>query len=183
MFHGKELHIYCPRGSKKHLLALHAPPYFGRTLDSYKWKLYIHEVSSGDVISFVSEEGNPVKVEAREFPHAGGSVLGYKLLYNGKKLVFITDTRATEEEIEFIKEADLLMHECFHPDEDEETAIRQGHTTPTLLGKIAQKAGVKKVVLIHLHPLKSHIFPRYLEEIRKVFPNAILGKGGLELKV
>ncbi|MFH0867715.1 MAG: MBL fold metallo-hydrolase, partial [Candidatus Woesearchaeota archaeon] len=48
--------------------------------------------------------------------------------------------------IETSKNADLLILECSFPDKEED------HLTPSLCGKIATKAKVKKLVLTHFYP-------------------------------
>lgn len=66
---------------------------------------------------------------------------GYSVIYSG-------DTDHTENLITLAKDAQILICECSHPDEDKV----QGHLTPSLAGGIAASAGVQKLVLTHFYP-------------------------------
>ena len=46
------------------------------------------------------------------------------------------------------KNADLFLCECSHPDEMK----KEGHLTPSLAGRIANRSDVKKLVLTHFYP-------------------------------
>lgn len=65
-----------------------------------------------------------------------------------KRIVYTGDTDYSEALIGLAREADLLICESAFPDEFK----REGHLTPSLAGDIAQRAGVKQLVLTHLYP-------------------------------
>ena len=80
------------------------------------------------------------------------------------------DTAPSDNIVELAKGADILIHECVIPDygmtkagkfsrkvfhEKETKNQRTGHTSPTGLGKLAEQAGVKKLVAYHLAPYTS----------------------------
>ncbi|MBI9088688.1 MAG: MBL fold metallo-hydrolase [Desulfobacterium sp.] len=65
-----------------------------------------------------------------------------------KRIVYTGDTDYSETLIGLARDADLLICESAFPDE----LKREGHLTPSLAGTIAQRAGVKQLVLTHLYP-------------------------------
>lgn len=74
--------------------------------------------------------------------------LGVKVSYEGKNLVYTADSRYDETLVPYLKDADLLITEAsFYANFD---AARYGHMNSTEAGKLASKAGVKKLLLTHL---------------------------------
>ena len=66
---------------------------------------------------------------------------GYSVVYSG-------DTDYTDNLITLAADAQVLICECSHPDEEKV----QGHLSPSLAGSIAASAGVQKLVLTHFYP-------------------------------
>ena len=66
----------------------------------------------------------------------------------GKSVIYSGDTDYSESLVNLARGADLLICECALPDEFQV----KGHLTPSLAGKIAARAGVKKLVLTHFYP-------------------------------
>ncbi|KRF04864.1 hypothetical protein ASG89_21445 [Paenibacillus sp. Soil766] len=74
--------------------------------------------------------------------------LGVKVSYEGKNLVYTADTRYDETLIPYLKDADLLITEAsFYANFD---AAQYGHMNSSEAGKLASKAGVKKLLVTHL---------------------------------
>ena len=63
-------------------------------------------------------------------------------------MVYSGDTDYTENLITLAENANILICECSHPDEEKV----QGHLCPSLAGGIAASAGVQKLVLTHFYP-------------------------------
>lgn len=75
--------------------------------------------------------------------------LAYRIVDDtGKALVYSGDTDVCEGLTQIAADADLLICESALPDEQKV----DGHLTPSRAGKIAQKAGVKRLVLTHFYP-------------------------------
>ena len=82
--------------------------------------------------------------------------LAYRLeSREGKRVVISGDTGFCKDIIHLAKGADLLILEAAFPDGHE----MEGHLTPSLAGRMARLAGVKRLVLTHFYPvcLKSDI--------------------------
>jgi ribonuclease BN (tRNA processing enzyme) len=77
------------------------------------------------------------------------SSLGFRItLPDGKGLVFSGDSDYSSSLVELAEEADLLVCECSFPEEEKV----EGHLTPSLAGRIAREARVKKLILTHFYP-------------------------------
>lgn len=80
--------------------------------------------------------------------HAGESRAFRLTSPKGAVLVCSGDTDYSEDLIRLSKGADVLICEAAFPDAHKVA----GHLTPSLAGKIATRAGVKKLVLTHFYP-------------------------------
>lgn len=65
----------------------------------------------------------------------------------GRSLFYSGDTDYNEELLPLADEADLALVECSKPD-DQKLA---GHLTPRLAGRLAQRAGVRRLLLTHFY--------------------------------
>lgn len=79
--------------------------------------------------------------------HTDASI-SYRIEYDNKSIVYSGDTDYSNEIIKISKNADVLILECSLPDGKK----AKGHLTPSLCGKIAAKANVKRLVLTHFYP-------------------------------
>jgi ribonuclease Z len=131
----------------------------------------VRDIGPGLVI-----ETESFKVTATETPHISSwemKSLGYRVDSRYGSVAVSGDTAPSKNMVELARGADLLIHECVIPDygmtrggkfssrsgvqrqEGETERPRTGHTSPSELGKLAQEAGVKKVVATHLPPYTS----------------------------
>jgi ribonuclease Z len=133
----------------------------------------------------------PAKVPLRgggmltHFPlcHPGGSI-GLRLDWPDRSLAYVTDTTASLNAtyLDSIRGVDLLLHECYFPDNEQEMALKTGHSCTTAVAEVAREAGVKRLVLVHLLPLSNELDPVGLDVARSIFPNTELGTDRLELE-
>jgi ribonuclease BN (tRNA processing enzyme) len=87
-------------------------------------------------------------LESRPVSHSASS-LGYRLNFpEGKSLVFSGDSDYSSSLIELAREADCFVCECSFP----EGKKVEGHLLPSLAGRIAHEARVRKLVLTHFYP-------------------------------
>jgi ribonuclease Z len=108
--------------------------------------------------------------------HPGGAV-GYRLDWQERSLAYVTDTTASPDAdyVSHLGGVDLLVHECNFRDGQAEWAIKTGHSCTTPVAQVAAKAGVKRLVLVHLDPLDESDDPVDLASARRVFPATELG--------
>ncbi len=107
--------------------------------------------------------------------HPGGS-LGFKLESGGKSLAYITDTTVDGSYTEFIRGVDVLVHECYFPDEYSEWAAKTGHSHTSPVALLAREAGVGRLFLTHIDPQRSDDDPIGLATARAIFPETYLAE-------
>jgi ribonuclease Z len=115
--------------------------------------------------------------------HRGGSI-GYRLDWPGHSMAYVTDTVAAPnaDYVAKIRGVDLLVHECYFSDVQAEFARKLGHSHTTSVAQVAQRAGVKRLVLVHFNPLSTADDPIGFDVARAIFPNTILGEDRMELE-
>lgn len=88
--------------------------------------------------------------------HPGGAH-GFRLEGPGTSLAYVTDTVAHPDApyVQELEGVETLIHECYFPDGWEERAQLTGHSclTPTI--QVAQRAGARRLYLVHINPLQD----------------------------
>jgi len=105
-----------------------------------------------------------------ELEHPSGSI-GYRIDWPGKSMAYITDTTVDGSYTEFIRGVDLLVHECYFPDEMAKWSLRTGHSNTTPVAELAREAQAGRLVLLHIDPQRADDDPIGIETARAIFPN------------
>jgi len=152
--------------------------------------IHAHEVSEAGVV--VKDERVTVRCAVVHHPMVPVA-LAYRLDGPDRSIVFSGDTTRTDSLIALARGADVLVHEVLYPDVYTEQAagnarsvakhILESHTPVEDVGRIAQEAGVKTLVLSHFVPATSADAERaWLPLARKHFTGeVILGRDLLEI--
>lgn len=116
--------------------------------------------------------------------HPGGS-LGYRIDWPDRSLCYITDTtaRPNSDYIDFIRGADVLLHECNFRDGFEKEAEQTGHSCTTPVCENARQAGVSRLYLLHLNALDTSDDPVGLDAARAIFPATEIAEDGMIIDV
>ena len=141
---------------RKHPLALFAGNGFKRFFNGLKsvygdWielrpgMLTLNEI---DGSRYFSKKFNTFQMETRSVAHREESIAYRVTPAGGASVVYSGDTDYCDSLITLAQNADLLICESAFPDDKKVT----GHLSPSLAGRIAAAAAVKKLVLIHLYP-------------------------------
>jgi len=166
----KALNLHGPKGFKKYFRIL-----MKKLLKPTKlyYDINVNQMWKNSIINI--EEG--IIIKSIKSKHTDSSV-SYRIEHNNKSIVYSGDTDYSKEIIEISKNADLLVLECSFPDNKK----MENHLTPSLCGKIATKANVKKLVLTHLYPEcdKVNIKKQCSKEYKG---NIVLAKDFMETKV
>jgi len=114
-------------------------------------------------------KGNTIEIN-------GKKINGKKLMYAepSKKITFIIDTKINDNAITLAKGADFLISEATHSADEQEIAEKYSHLTSIDAAKIAKKAKVKKLALIHLSQRYDMIPKIILNETKTIFSNVIV---------
>lgn len=113
--------------------------------------------------------------------HPGGS-LGYRLDWPDRSLAYITDTTAPGNYLEFIRDVDVLIHECYFPDEMAEWAEKTGHSSATAVAEVARECSVGRLLLVHTDPQSCADDPVGLDTMRAIFPHVEIAEDLQELE-
>ena len=120
------------------------------TMGKLNYNVKVKEMKNNSRIKIPINNKNDNKdviIKSVKSKHTKNSV-SYRIENNEKSIVYSGDTDYSKEIIKISRNADLLILECSFPDNKKV----KGHLTPSLCGKIATKANVKKLVLTHLYP-------------------------------
>jgi ribonuclease BN (tRNA processing enzyme) len=151
----EDLIIVGPKGFLKFFSYLQKA--YGEWIASEKYNLGITEVETKDWIF------KNIHFYSQYVPHIPNS-LCYKIEANGKSIIYSGDTDYCEEIITLAHKAELALLECSFPNEKK---VR-GHLTPELAAKIASKAKVKRLCLVHRYPICDRIdIKKQCQEIYK----------------
>jgi len=135
-------------------------PNFPVTLDQMAATMVFHQFEDGQHV----ELGDDLKVKGLLLNHPGGSY-GYRVEYDGKVMVYCTDTEHREEPdppvLELARDADLLIYDAqYTPEEyageyDGIPKVGWGHSTFVEAAKLAELSGVSRVILFHHDPTQN----------------------------
>lgn len=169
----KDVTVYGPKGIKGVEKKLNFPIKFKDHPFKISLKKIEKEFNLDDVV-----------VQTKLFPHLDQVSVGYRLEKEGKSLCYLTDMVPSEESIEFAKNSNVLIHECYFYKSEEELAKQSFHSYTTQVAEMAKKAGVEFLVLYHLNPLVGkHQILKYVHECKEIFKNTILPRDNLEVEI
>ena len=166
--------IYGQPGTQQNLTKLIGHP-FTVPPSELRTKIKFHDLEEG-------AHQVPFQVTCRYLLHAD-PCFGYRIEIDGKTIVYCTDTGICENDLLLSQDADILIHEC---------AAKSGqkvlwpHTDPTQAAKLAAKANVKKLVLVHFDAsIYTTISDRKLaeREARGIFKKTVAAKDGMVLEL
>lgn len=131
-----------------------------------------------------------IKVTAFEVDHISTDIArcyGFRIEAEARVVAFSGDTKPCENIHPLAKDADLLIHECTFPEAMIQHRLKSGvgtaaHTSPTELGQIAHKAGVKLLVPTHFGHFDS-LSPVLKRAAGKHLPVELMGPDQLDAMV
>jgi len=179
----QKVDLYGPTGTMKFCKSLFqdlypSAPEIVRRIHADGWNVTAHEVTKGLVC-----RGEGYSVVSAPVEHEIPAV-AYRIETEEGTVVISGDTRPSNSLIELAKGADLLVHECSFPDDMIEIARRTHHSTASEVGEVADKAGVKKVVLTHLFPQYKGREKELVESVNRKFSGEVLASQDLlEIKL
>lgn len=135
----------------------------------------IEEISIGKITQRKYDGFRIITCPTNHTPHS----IAYRVeTHSGKTFVYSGDTGYCDDIVRLAEKADLLVLECAFPDGNEV----EGHLTPSLAGKIATLANVKKLILTHFYP--ECLGTNIEAQCRKTFQgDLVLGRDLLEIRI
>jgi phosphoribosyl 1,2-cyclic phosphodiesterase len=126
----------------------------------------------------------------QSFFHPSGHVSIFKIEWNGKRVVYASDTEGVPggdmRLIRFCKGCDLLIHDAQYTQREYIETPYQGwgHSTPEMAIMVAQKAEAKRLALYHHHPLHDdELLDEIQTQAQALFPRALVASEGLMLEL
>ncbi len=96
----------------------------------------------------------------------------------GIKLTYVTDSRPTQTIIDYASDSDLFICEGMYGDKDKKVKAKKNkHMMFSEAAHLAKEAHVKELWLTHFSPSLQYA-EQYMENIRNIFPNTLLGEDG-----
>lgn len=191
---GNRIHIYGKQSSRgtieRTMAGQMENPNFPVKLDHLACELVFHDIGFNDTIDL----GNGVTVRTAQGHHPGG-VIAYRVDYEGKSVVYATDTEHTEGVVDpalldLSKDVDVFIYDSMYtPEEyvgeaDGVPRIGWGHSTFVEGAKIAKAAKVGKYVLFHHDPDQSDEDVAIKESrAQELFAASVCAREGLSIEV
>jgi phosphoribosyl 1,2-cyclic phosphodiesterase len=155
------------------------------------------QIMGADLRFYDVEVGKPIEIgdvviEAAPLNHPGEAV-GYRVSWQDYAVAYVTDTehfpdRIDESVLWLARQADVLIYDATYTDEEyyspKSSKVGWGHSTWQEAVKVAEAAGVKKLVIFHHDPLHNddHL-DQIGEQVARVFPNSLMAWEGLEIQL
>lgn len=140
-----------------------------------------------DYVRLQDAEQLPGAGTLRSFPlqhRRNEQCFGFRLDWPGRSLAYVTDTYGEPGAgyAEEIRAADLLLHECYMPDDEPDIARQIGHSHITPVARLAAEAGVGRLVLVHLSPFRPEACEPDLDRAHSIFPGTEVAFDGMEIE-
>ncbi|MCI0353690.1 MAG: MBL fold metallo-hydrolase [Acidobacteria bacterium] len=175
--------LYGPKGTKK--LADAMLKFFEADIHIRRDLMEMHAAEGATINTHVVREGvvyqdAELRVTAFAVDHKPVEpAFGYRFDAGGRSIVISGDTRPSDNLVRYAQGADILVHEAILPEyldtvdkPDVASRLKSYHTTPDEAGQMAQRAGVKLLVLTHLVPGK--VEDEFRERAAKYFKGKIV---------
>lgn len=159
-----ELTIHAPAGFEQSLAESLAGQmqhsYFPLALQELRSRIVLHDLEEGTF------QLGGVTVETHYLNHTAPT-LGYRISAGGVTMVYATDHEpywhgtngfihpGDRDHIDFIRGADLLVHDAQYTLEEYPTKVSWGHSTIPYVTEVAMEAGVKRLALFHHDPTRD----------------------------
>jgi len=157
-------------------------PLFPVPLEALQAKVVYEDFRAGDEF----ELGPDLHVRTAALNHPDGAT-GYRLEYQGKSVVYITDTEHVPEQpdpavLGLMDGADLVIYDSTYTDEEFPQYVGWGHSTWQEGVRLAMKAGTKQLAIFHHEQDHEDDFmDRVAEEARRMWPGALVAREGLRI--
>jgi ribonuclease BN (tRNA processing enzyme) len=132
-------------------------------------------------------EGAVTATSLRSSSHPNG-VMFYRIAYQGKSMVFATDTEAyiggDQNLVEFARGADLLIHDAEYTNEEYIKYQSWGHSSWRMAIEVARQAGVKRLALTHHNAMHDDDFLDALsEQAKEEYADAFFARENMAIEL
>jgi ribonuclease Z len=92
----------------------------------------------------------------------------------GTRMAYVGDVGNTDNLVDIARNVDALVIEATYLEEEREMAQHFAHLTARQAGDLAQKAGVKRLILTHIS--RRYREKDVLQEAQSVFPDTVVAR-------
>jgi len=142
----------------------------------------IHEFDYKGINTLIYDE-NGVQIYTIPAIHALDGSVSFIMLWNGLKFAFSSDTYPNKWWMEYTKDCDLAIHECFAPPSimaikqkfppgDALNVATQVHTSPAMFGKVMSEIKPRMAVGYHVF-VDYDTQPQIMKEIRQTYDGPV----------
>ncbi len=185
----RPLRVWGPNGSKKslgtaymvdHLKKMYSWDYASRlgNVNTNGFQIEVTEFDYKAVNAVIYQE-NGVTISTIPAIHALDGCVSFILEWNGLKFFFSSDTYPNKWEMEYAKDCDLVIHECFAPPSimvnkqrfavlDALNVATQVHTSPAMFGKIMSELKPRLAVGYHVFN-DFDTLPQIIDEVKSTY--------------
>ncbi len=158
---------------------LFSPPFWPLHLTDYPAEVHMEKVPDS------------IDMDGCHISHILGSHHGdsfiYRMDYNGHSIVYATDYEHDNGEkderlVEFSRGADVLLYDGSYTPDEYEIYRGYGHSTPQKGAELANRAGIKQLIITHHAPDHDDEFVENMErDIKPVFENCMFAYVGMDI--
>lgn len=146
------------------------------SLNVHKGKIEWYKLDIYQILA--AKRGEDITLESGEI--ISNSELTY-LPRKASSYAYCSDTSYSAKVADIVAGVDLLYHEATYMTEDKALAKATGHSTAAQAAKVAQMAGVGKLVIGHISPRYRKDYDAVVDEAREVFPESYLAIEGVSI--
>jgi phosphoribosyl 1,2-cyclic phosphodiesterase len=171
-------------GARETVASFMRAPFFPISPDTFEASIDYRDFVPGDIL----RPRDGVMMTTARLLHPGG-VVGYRIEYDGRVVVYMTDTshRHSGGNLEaqaLAADADLLIYDSMYTDEEFAAHSGYGHSTWQEGVRICRSAGVPQLALFHHAPDRTDEALRTIERKAKaVMPHAFVARQGMMVTV
>jgi phosphoribosyl 1,2-cyclic phosphodiesterase len=176
-------HLKPDSGIQAVLGKMMSPPLFPIPIDIFTAQLEFRDFSAGE--SLAPHPG--ITLRTGPLNHPGGAT-GYRVEFGGQAIAYITDTehavgRRDSNVLRLIDRADVMIYDSTYTDEEYPAHRGWGHSTWQEGARLADAAGVGKLVVFHHDPSHDDAFmDRVAAAAADARPGTIVAHEGLLLR-
>ena len=189
----RPLRVWGPSGPKpelgtaymvEHMEKMYSWDYASRlgNVNTQGFKVNVTEFDYKAVNAVIYQE-NGVTIRSIPAIHALDGSVSFILEWNGLKFFYSSDTYPNKWELEYAKDSDLAIHECFAPPSimvnkqkfavgDALNVATQVHTSPAMFGKVMSMLKPRHAVGYHVFNDQDTL-PQILKEVRSTYDGAL----------